>query len=228
EHDERRQSITTSGWFRLQWMDEALMWNVSDFNNIKNMTLSLVFALPAEYGDKVGLSMTVLLSFGVFLTQMTNNMPKTSRQTSYLTIYLTILLTLSSIHVVMSVVILRMHSSLVFALPAEYGDKVGLSMTVLLSFGVFLTQMTNNMPKTSRQTSYLTIYLIILLTLSSIHVRLDLHVHENHIDDVITKKCTDDATWKDVSSMLDAMCLRAFFFINITCGVIFFTILTRA
>ncbi|XP_067671751.1 uncharacterized protein [Haliotis asinina] len=305
------------------------------------LTISLVFALPAEYGDKVGLSMTVLLSFGVFLTQMTNNMPKTSRQTSYLTIYLTILLTLSSLHVVMSVVTLRMHRrqgvvplvlqklviywkccnsskgldphvqenhiddvntkkctgcpvwkdvsamldalclrvffvinitcgaifftilttiSLVFALPAEYGDKVGLSMTVLLSFGVFLTQMTNNMPKTSRQTSYLTIYLTILLTLSSLHVvmsvvilrmhrqqgvvplvlqklviywkcchsskGLDPHVHENHIDDVNTKKCTGGPTWKDVSAMLDALCLRVFFVINVTCGAIFFTILT--
>ncbi|XP_046557432.1 acetylcholine receptor subunit alpha-like 1 [Haliotis rubra] len=70
---------------------------------------SVVFALPIQYGDKVSLSMTVLLSFSVFLTQMSNNMPRTSLQTSYLTIYMTLLLTLSSLAVAMSVLILRIN-----------------------------------------------------------------------------------------------------------------------
>ncbi|XP_046544245.1 CHRNA7-FAM7A fusion protein-like [Haliotis rubra] len=69
----------------------------------------LVFALPIEHGDKTAFSMTVLLAFTVFLSQMTNEMPRTSLQTSYLTIYLTALLTLSSLAVAMSILILRVH-----------------------------------------------------------------------------------------------------------------------
>ncbi|XP_046557431.1 acetylcholine receptor subunit alpha-like 2 [Haliotis rubra] len=70
---------------------------------------SVVFALPIQYGDKVSLSMTVLLSFSVFLTQMSTNMPRTSLQTSYLTIYMTLLLSLSSLAVAISVLILRIN-----------------------------------------------------------------------------------------------------------------------
>ncbi|XP_067671731.1 neuronal acetylcholine receptor subunit beta-3-like [Haliotis asinina] len=70
---------------------------------------SLVFALPIEHGDKTALSMTVLLAFTVFLSQMTNEMPRTSLQTPYFTVYLTVLLALSSLAVAMSVLVLRLH-----------------------------------------------------------------------------------------------------------------------
>ncbi|XP_048256955.1 neuronal acetylcholine receptor subunit beta-3-like [Haliotis rufescens] len=76
---------------------------------VLSLLSSVVFALPIQYGDKVSLSMTVLLSFSLFLTQMSNNMPRTSLQTSYLTIYMTLLLTLSSLTVAISVFILKIH-----------------------------------------------------------------------------------------------------------------------
>ncbi|XP_067671750.1 neuronal acetylcholine receptor subunit alpha-7-like [Haliotis asinina] len=331
EHDEQRQSITTSGWFRLEWVDEALMWNISVFDNIKNITLtsdkiwtpdvllvnslaertlfnhqtvpvsvehtglvtwyhcdlfqshcdfdvlhfpfdtqtcSLVLSTWATQSDSMHLTpgarkFNENLAFENGLWQL-EDISTFAYDTVYP--YLTVTLTIKRqpsyyvFNIIIPIVLLSILSSLVFALPAEYGDKVSLSMTVLLSFGVFLTQITNNMPKTSRQTSYLTIYLTILLTLSSIHVvmsvvilrmhrrqgvvplvlqklvicwkcchsnkKLDLDVHENHIDDMNTKKCTDGPTWKDVAAMLDALCLRVFFIINITCGAIFFAILT--
>ncbi|XP_071105358.1 uncharacterized protein [Haliotis cracherodii] len=58
---------------------------------------------------KVALSITVLLSFGVFLTQITTDIQKRPEQTSYLTIYLTALLTLSSLSVAMMILILRIY-----------------------------------------------------------------------------------------------------------------------
>ncbi|XP_067671749.1 CHRNA7-FAM7A fusion protein-like [Haliotis asinina] len=167
-----------------------------------------------------------------------------TRQPSYYVYYLIIPITL-----------LSLLSSLVFALPMDYGDKVALSMTILLSFGVFLTQMTNEMPRTSQQTSYLTIYLTSLLTLSSLSVAmmiliLRFHNYRGKVPQVLQKcavlwkcKCsksklstdpagdvnphtyTADPTWKDVSTRLEAMCLRVFLFLNISLGVVFLTVL---
>ncbi|XP_046557410.1 acetylcholine receptor subunit beta-like [Haliotis rubra] len=134
---------------------------------------SLVFALPMEYGDKVALSMTILLSFGVFLTQMTNDMPKTSQQTSYLTIYLTSLLTLSSLSVAMMILILRFHN---------YRGKV----PRVLHKWVVLWKW-----KCSKR-------------------ELATDVDQDPAGDVNTQKCTADPTWKDVSTALEAMCLRIF------------------
>ncbi|XP_046353570.2 acetylcholine receptor subunit alpha-like [Haliotis rufescens] len=145
---------------------------------------SLVFALPMEYGDKVALSMTVLLSFGVFLTQMTTNMPKTSRQTSYLTIYLTALLTLSSLSVAMMILILRIYK------------RQGKVPKVLQKWVVLWKCFSSNKKQTAA-------------------------VDQDHADDV----STEDPSWKDVSATLEAMCLRLFLFMNISLGIVLFTVL---
>ena len=43
-----------------------------------SLTATLVFALPADSGEKMGTSITVLLAFAVYLTIVSDNMPKTS------------------------------------------------------------------------------------------------------------------------------------------------------
>ncbi|XP_048256967.1 CHRNA7-FAM7A fusion protein-like [Haliotis rufescens] len=149
---------------------------------------SLVFALPIEYGDKVALSMTVLLSFGVFLTQMTTDMPKTSRQTSYLTIYLTALLTLSSLSVAMMILILRIYK------------RQGKVPKVLQKWVVLWKCYSSNVKQTAA-------------------------VDQDHAGDVNAKVSTEDPSWKDVSATLEAMCLRLFLFMNISLGIVLFTVL---
>ena len=47
-----------------------------------SLTSSLVFALPADAGEKMGLSITVLLAYAVYLTLITDAMPNTSMQVS--------------------------------------------------------------------------------------------------------------------------------------------------
>ena len=44
------------------------------------LTATLVFALPADSGEKMGTSITVLLTFAVYLTIVAEQMPKTSTQ----------------------------------------------------------------------------------------------------------------------------------------------------
>ncbi|XP_067671748.1 CHRNA7-FAM7A fusion protein-like [Haliotis asinina] len=150
---------------------------------------SLVFALPMDYGDKVALSMTILLSFGVFLTQMTNEMPRTSHQTSYLTIYLTSLLTLSSLSVAMMILILRFHN---------YRGKVP---QVLQKWMIFWKC------KCSKS-------------------ELATDIAQDPAGDVNAQKCTGDPTWKDVSTTLEAICLRVFLCLNVSLGIVLFTVLT--
>ncbi|XP_046353342.2 neuronal acetylcholine receptor subunit alpha-5-like [Haliotis rufescens] len=153
---------------------------------------SLVFALPLEYGDKVALSMTVLLSFTVFLTQMTDNMPRTSLQTSYLTIYLTILLTLSSLSVALSILILRVHR------------KTGKVPVIVQRCVTLLICCSPQKPNMKVDTS---------------------DTMERPGDNDREEKPVVSVAWKDVSDVLDALCLRLFMFLNVGCGITLFILL---
>ncbi|XP_050397255.2 acetylcholine receptor subunit delta-like [Patella vulgata] len=69
----------------------------------------LVFALPAESGEKMSLTITILLAYIVYLTIISENMPQTSIHISLLAVYLTSLVALSAISVIITTLILRLH-----------------------------------------------------------------------------------------------------------------------
>ncbi|XP_025076409.1 neuronal acetylcholine receptor subunit beta-2-like isoform X2 [Pomacea canaliculata] len=68
----------------------------------------LVFLLPASSGEKMALAVTVLLSFTVYLSIISEVMPKTSESISILAVYLTLLLSLSTLSVLSSGVVMNM------------------------------------------------------------------------------------------------------------------------
>ena len=68
------------------------------------------------------------------------------------------------LNIILPVLFLSVTSSLTFALPSDSGEKMGLSITVLLAYAVYLTLVTDSMPDTSVQ---VTIKLSLLQTLSS-------------------------------------------------------------
>ncbi|GFO29089.1 neuronal acetylcholine receptor subunit alpha-3 [Plakobranchus ocellatus] len=74
-----------------------------------SFTASMVFYLPADAGEKIGMGITVLLAYAVYLTIIADNMPQTSLQVSYLAVYLTLLLGLTAMGVVLSVIVLHVH-----------------------------------------------------------------------------------------------------------------------
>ncbi|XP_076467613.1 neuronal acetylcholine receptor subunit beta-4-like [Babylonia areolata] len=74
-----------------------------------SLTATLVFALPADSGEKMGTCITVLLAFAVYLTIVSDQMPKTSMNTSILSVYLSVLLGKTALGVVLSVWILNLH-----------------------------------------------------------------------------------------------------------------------
>ncbi|XP_071101679.1 neuronal acetylcholine receptor subunit alpha-7-like [Haliotis cracherodii] len=80
------------------------------------------------------------------------------------------------INIILPVVVLSILSALVFILPPDSGEKMGYSLTVLLSFAVFLTLIADRMPTTSRDTSYMAMYLAVILCLSGLSVVLTIVV----------------------------------------------------
>ena len=74
-----------------------------------SLTASCVFVLPAEAGEKMGVSITVLLSYSVYLSIITDSLPRTSEQVCLLQVYLTSLLGITAAAVLLSVLVLKLH-----------------------------------------------------------------------------------------------------------------------
>ncbi|XP_025112893.1 neuronal acetylcholine receptor subunit beta-3-like [Pomacea canaliculata] len=84
------------------------------------------------------------------------------------------------LNIILPVVFLAMTSSLVFALPAESGEKMSLSITVLLAFRCLPVPRHDAMPKTSVQVSLLMVYVILLMALTAFSVVLSIFVLKLH------------------------------------------------
>ncbi|GFS03113.1 neuronal acetylcholine receptor subunit alpha-3 [Elysia marginata] len=74
-----------------------------------SFTSTLVFALPAEAGEKMSMGITVLLAYAVYLTIVSEHLPNTSVQTSIVAVYLTTLLGITAVGIMVSTLILRLH-----------------------------------------------------------------------------------------------------------------------
>ena len=72
------------------------------------------------------------------------------------------------VNVLIPIVFLSVLNSMVFLLPQESGERVSFSITVLLSFTVFLTVIGDNIPKTSSPMPYLCSYVIVALITSGL------------------------------------------------------------
>ncbi|XP_064607050.1 neuronal acetylcholine receptor subunit alpha-3-like [Liolophura sinensis] len=74
------------------------------------------------------------------------------------------------INVIVPVLCLSLLNTLVFLVPPESGEKMSLSITVVLAYSVFLSIVNADMPGTSNSVSYLAIYLIFVLVMGMIAV----------------------------------------------------------
>lgn len=68
-----------------------------------------VFKLPPESGERIGMSLTVLLAYAVYLTLISDNIPQTSISASILSVYLTIILMISALSVIFTIVVLDIY-----------------------------------------------------------------------------------------------------------------------
>lgn len=70
------------------------------------------------------------------------------------------------VNMVIPILILGLLNGLVFILPASSGERVGYAVTAFLTFAVFLTMVSDNLPKTSNPMSLLSYFLILMCIMS--------------------------------------------------------------
>lgn len=76
---------------------------------ILGMLNGLVFLLPADSGERVGYAITAFLTFAVFLTMLSDNLPKSSSPMSLLCYFLTLMLIMSALSTVITIMTLRVY-----------------------------------------------------------------------------------------------------------------------
>ena len=73
---------------------------------VLSMLNCLVYLLPPESGEKMTFCLTTLLAFMVYISFLSDNLPRTSKTISYLLIYLSIMIGISFLSVMNSVIVL--------------------------------------------------------------------------------------------------------------------------
>ncbi|CAH1796315.1 unnamed protein product [Owenia fusiformis] len=84
------------------------------------------------------------------------------------------------INVVLPVMLIACLTLLVFWLPADSGEKMSMGLTILLSFSVFLLLIVDNIPKTSTATPLIVVFLVTLMSITTMSVGFTvmvLHIH---------------------------------------------------
>ena len=73
---------------------------------VLSMLNCLVYLLPPESGEKMAFCLTTLLAYMVYISFLSDNLPRTSKTIAYLLIYLSIMIGLSFLSVMNSVIVL--------------------------------------------------------------------------------------------------------------------------
>ena len=156
------------------------------------------------------------------------------------------------LNVIMPIILLCVLDCLVFMIPLDSGERVSFSVTVLLSFAVFMTLVNDNIPRTSAPMSLLCYYaffsyagsvlVMIVVTVNSRIFHRDpqkpvpllyrklatccCFKHETIIDSETNEHVRRkiQIQWRDVAICFDHFCLLFFvlYFSGLTTGMFFF------
>jgi nicotinic acetylcholine receptor len=112
----------------------------------------MTFWLPPDSGEKVALSITVLLSFSVFMLVVAENVPSTSETIPLIGTYLTLVMFLTSLSIAFTIFVLELHHSTQYSprisprvfnfLTVRLAPKIGLR-DVVARFRVSQTHLAN-------------------------------------------------------------------------------------
>ncbi|XP_046583072.1 acetylcholine receptor subunit beta-like [Haliotis rubra] len=183
---------------------------------------ALVFVLPPDSGEKMGYSLTVLLSFAVFLTLIADRMPTTSRDTSFMAVYLAVILCLGALSVVLTIVVLELNSR-------EGEVPPWLEKTTRVVIRPFICVRSFN--RKSRSVSVSSNGTMADHKFKDIQNIQD-KVHRSDptdADDVTTSPSTSsrtDMTWQDVGRAFDALFFRLYFGTVATFTIVFLVVLS--
>lgn len=142
------------------------------------------------------------------------------------------------LNMMMPVLLLSVLNLFTFAIPCDSGERISYVITVWLSFAVFLTVITANLPQSSNSISVIAVYAImqlfittIVVITSAIQIRINSYPEEKKIPKIWKRfvsacgnsvkicpvMCIDKelrACWKDVVSALDFVFFWICFIIN--------------
>ncbi|XP_061195307.1 5-hydroxytryptamine receptor 3A-like [Saccostrea echinata] len=150
-----------------------------------------VFILPVESGERISFSLTVLLSFAVFLTLVTGNTPKSSITVSLFSIYMLIVLTYSTLITFSVIIVVDIHFT-------ENGEKPKSPLSRMFVWFVHRT-LTSNCRSTE----------------------IDIIAEEFDMDEFQEKRQTSCANYKTISLMLDNFFVLFYTFLFVTVTVFF-------
>ncbi|XP_046582662.1 neuronal acetylcholine receptor subunit alpha-3-like [Haliotis rubra] len=105
--DKQYRDIQYSLTFRRRWQYYGLTLMLPLI--LSSFLMAGVFAVPVESGEKIGYSLTVLLSFTVLLTLISDSLPAISTRTSALQIYLTLLMNLGTLITFLTTLVLWLY-----------------------------------------------------------------------------------------------------------------------
>ncbi|KAK6194928.1 hypothetical protein SNE40_000458 [Patella caerulea] len=69
----------------------------------------MVFALPANTGEKISLAVAIVLAYMLFMSIIKDSIPQTSLPVAVLQVYLSLFILLSALSVILSIIILRLY-----------------------------------------------------------------------------------------------------------------------
>ena len=171
----------------------------------------LVFVLPVESGEKISLSITLFLAFAIFLTMLSESLPKNSVTLPIFSIYLISINILSTLYVIMTVAVLNIYHQ-----PSDVRVPSFLQLLTTYSFcrqqprGSKVNHLDDDRVKEALATS---------------EKATDGHIADNKME--AKRSDTKQVTWIDVARVLDKMFAWIVFvvlaIITITFGSLWFS-----
>ena len=79
-------------------------------------------------------------------------------------------------HIILPIVLLALLNVLCFVLPIESGEKIGMAMAIFLTYAVFMTLVSETVPKSSEHVFGLGIYMSIELLMSGLTIAIEVYV----------------------------------------------------
>ena len=169
----------------------------------------VVFIIPADAGEKMGYSVTIFLTFAVFLTIVSAELPMNSDSTSILNVYLIIELAISIMGIIISSVQLRLNHR-------KPGKKIGEVFCKLVRVGRILRCEKSNVKgcflKPCRGADN-----------TKIDVIDRKSKMENYPQDDSVEEEEDEIEWSDVSSAIDFFSFWILLSVQIIVTVVIFS-----
>ena len=174
----------------------------------------VVFIIPADAGEKMGYSVTIFLTFAVFLTIVSAELPMNSDSTSILNIYLIIELTISIMGIIISSVQLRLNHR-------KPGKKIGEVFCMLVRAGRKMRCEKNNV-NDSRQGCFSKTCRGAGDT-GKINVMACENSTKYHNEADTVEKKDEEIEWSDVSSAIDIFSFWILLSVQIIVTVVIFS-----